>query len=93
VGIIDMKHSIAAIAFLLVLLSSSGFAAESSPASANGNWVQSLPSRHESKLLAAEHSSINVPAACCKVCTKGKPCGDTCISQDKICHVGPGCAC
>lgn len=31
--------------------------------------------------------------ACCKICTKGKACGDTCISQDKICHVGPGCAC
>lgn len=30
---------------------------------------------------------------CCKVCTKGKPCGDTCIAQDKTCHVGPGCAC
>ena len=30
---------------------------------------------------------------CCKVCTKGKPCGDTCIPQDKTCHVGPGCAC
>jgi len=32
-------------------------------------------------------------ARCCKVCTKGKPCGDTCIAQDKTCHVGPGCAC
>lgn len=30
---------------------------------------------------------------CCKICSKGKPCGDTCIAQDKICHVGPGCAC
>ena len=32
-------------------------------------------------------------AACCKVCTKGKACGNTCISQDENCHVGPGCAC
>jgi len=30
---------------------------------------------------------------CCKVCTVGKPCGDTCISRDYTCHVGPGCAC
>jgi hypothetical protein len=30
---------------------------------------------------------------CCKVCTVGKPCGDTCISKDYTCHVGPGCAC
>jgi hypothetical protein len=30
---------------------------------------------------------------CCKVCTKGKACGDTCIALDKICNVPPGCAC
>lgn len=30
---------------------------------------------------------------CCKVCSKGKPCGDTCIAQDKNCHLPPGCAC
>lgn len=32
-------------------------------------------------------------AACCKHCSKGKACGNTCISRDKTCHVGPGCAC
>ena len=31
--------------------------------------------------------------ACCKICTRGKACGNTCIAQDKVCHVGPGCAC
>ena len=30
---------------------------------------------------------------CCKVCTIGKACGDTCISRQYTCHVGPGCAC
>jgi hypothetical protein len=35
----------------------------------------------------------NKPSQCCKVCTKGKPCGDTCIDKDDTCHVGPGCAC
>ena len=30
---------------------------------------------------------------CCKICTRGKACGNTCISQDKVCHVGAGCAC
>lgn len=30
---------------------------------------------------------------CCKHCTKGKACGDTCIARNKTCHVGPGCAC
>ena len=30
---------------------------------------------------------------CCKVCRKGKACGDSCISRDKECHKGKGCAC
>ncbi len=30
---------------------------------------------------------------CCKVCRKGKPCGDTCIARDKACTAAPGCAC
>ena len=32
-------------------------------------------------------------AACCKVCRKGKACGDSCISRSYSCHKGPGCAC
>lgn len=31
--------------------------------------------------------------ACCKTCRKGKACGDSCISRQKQCHKGPGCAC
>jgi len=43
-------------------------------------------------------SIISKPTAapqrfCCKRCSKGKPCGNTCISRSKTCHVGRGCAC
>lgn len=31
--------------------------------------------------------------ACCKRCTKGKPCGDSCIAVSRTCRKGPGCAC
>jgi hypothetical protein len=31
--------------------------------------------------------------ACCRICTKGKACGNSCISVDKTCHQPPGCAC
>ncbi|MDK3020662.1 hypothetical protein [Pseudodonghicola flavimaris] len=34
-----------------------------------------------------------VAAACCKICKKGKACGNSCISKSKSCRVGPGCAC
>lgn len=30
---------------------------------------------------------------CCKVCSAGKACGNTCIAEWMTCHVGPGCAC
>ena len=30
---------------------------------------------------------------CCKICSKGKACGDSCISRSYTCHKGPGCAC
>lgn len=33
------------------------------------------------------------PRECCKVCHKGKACGDSCISRDRECHKPPGCAC
>jgi hypothetical protein len=31
--------------------------------------------------------------ACCKICTAGIACGNTCISANYTCHVGAGCAC
>lgn len=30
---------------------------------------------------------------CCKYCSTGKACGDSCISRSYTCHKGPGCAC
>ena len=31
--------------------------------------------------------------ACCKICRKGKACGNSCISRAKTCRKPPGCAC
>lgn len=33
------------------------------------------------------------PRVCCKICTTGLACGDSCISRTKTCHQPPGCAC
>lgn len=30
---------------------------------------------------------------CCRVCTQGRACGDTCISRSRVCRQSPGCAC
>lgn len=45
-------------------------------------------------LAPAEASAECIPASeCCKVCSKGKACGNSCISERKTCHKGRGCAC
>ena len=31
--------------------------------------------------------------ACCKICKKGKACGDSCINKSYTCRKPPGCAC
>ncbi|MCA9620497.1 MAG: hypothetical protein KC731_15855, partial [Myxococcales bacterium] len=31
--------------------------------------------------------------SCCKTCTAGKACGDTCIAASATCTAPPGCAC
>lgn len=45
--------------------------------------------------IGVGNSLKSAPASlgCCKVCSIGKACGDTCISREKTCHVGVGCAC
>jgi hypothetical protein len=47
--------------------------------------------------IAPLSESLEAPqlaqAACCKHCTKGLPCGNTCISAKSKCKTPPGCAC
>lgn len=31
--------------------------------------------------------------SCCKVCSEGKACGDTCIAANQTCSTPAGCAC
>jgi len=31
--------------------------------------------------------------SCCRICTRGKACGNSCISRRYTCHRGRGCAC
>ena len=33
------------------------------------------------------------PLTCCKMCTRGKACGNSCIARNKTCRQPPGCAC
>jgi hypothetical protein len=45
-----------------------------------------------SSTTISDSKTIYSPA-CCKICKKGKACGDSCISKSYTCHKGKGCAC
>lgn len=51
--------------------------------------------REEARQAREEADALDddIGQACCRYCSKGKPCGDTCIARNKTCRVGPGCAC
>ena len=57
--------------------------------------ADSSASSHSSSAPSAGLTGLSTATAqtCCKICHKGKSCGNTCISREKICHVAPGCAC
>jgi len=42
---------------------------------------------------ASEDTLLSESKKCCKVCRKGKACGDSCIAKSKTCTKSPGCAC
>ncbi|MFZ5961529.1 hypothetical protein ACOXXX_01130 [Thalassococcus sp. BH17M4-6] len=73
------------VGFLALFLSGQAFAA---PISLVPNAPHDLRARIE-----ALSKGIVLNAACCKTCRKGKACGDSCISRNKSCHKGVGCAC
>jgi hypothetical protein len=57
-------------------------------AASYSTWVDRPSGPTESLIeLARGHDS------CCKHCTKGQPCGNSCISVKDKCHKPPGCAC
>lgn len=52
-------------------------------------------SRPRKRREATEEGFASQPwtRACCKVCSEGEPCGDSCIARHRTCHEGLGCAC
>ena len=45
------------------------------------------------KLEPIKLTGDELASRCCKVCKKGKACGNSCIARNKTCHKGRGCAC
>jgi len=86
-------------ACLALLLLSAAARSDTPPSPTDGVHATLFTPAHPDNRLLGSRMAAGIarptPAAlsCCKVCTVGKACGNTCISRDKACHVGPGCAC
>ena len=78
-----MKRAIVALAFVL---------ATSAVSFANESPMENAVPR-DSAILKSLGIGKRVYQSCCRVCTRGKACGNSCIAADKICHQPPGCAC
>ena len=68
------------LALVVALLSAPAAAADYSP------WLGREPVSEWTELVQQGNR-------CCKRCTKGQPCGNTCISTKSKCKSPPGCAC
>lgn len=71
------------IGLFVLMLSAPSFAVDYTP------W----PDRPPDKTPQIEWARQAQGQACCKHCTKGQPCGNTCISAKSKCKSPPGCAC
>ena len=72
-----------ALALVVALLSVPAFAADHSP------WPG-----HGDRTIASEWIvQTQQGQSCCKHCTKGKPCSNSCIAATSKCKQPPGCAC
>lgn len=60
-------------------------------------FLANAPWRYRMSRILALAAALTLLAGCqedcCKRCTKGKPCGDTCIEKTETCKKGAGCAC
>lgn len=78
---------------LILCLALPAFASE--PVDASLVWLnhEDVRSVQDRLLDLPGPTEFLIQASCCKVCSKGKACGDSCISRDKQCRKGLGCAC
>lgn len=78
------------LAVLPVIVLCGGFAlAAPIGATVQQSFKQTLSLDQTWALLAGKPLAVG----CCKLCSRGKACGNSCISREKSCRKGVGCAC
>jgi hypothetical protein len=79
----DLGKAMRILALVVALLSVSAFAADYTP------W---RGQEHEPMAFRLIELAQQAPT-CCKKCTKGQPCGNSCIAASAKCKQPSGCAC
>ncbi len=79
----------------LSMTSAETAAVERAIAVCNEGGVPELPQTSKPKRPAKPEAEREQPVdgECCRVCKKGKACGDACVAKDAECDAAPGCAC
>ena len=78
---------------VLVLANDDGsFVVTTAQADTSGGGVVQLRPFVQDTTAPAIAQPVTSPA-CCRICTRGKACGNSCINAAYQCHQPPGCAC
>lgn len=92
-----MRNLLAGIFVLLMLLAApAGWAEQGDNGSTLVSDLVIQPGEVEDCQVVEQGASESENLAnsgCCKICTTGKACGDSCISRSYNCTKGRGCAC
>jgi hypothetical protein len=75
---------------ILMLANRDGTFVDTTERSDSIGIVHTQPFVHEDGVTPQQPAATRT---CCKVCTRGKACGNSCISLNYTCHQSPGCAC
>jgi len=89
-----MKNLIVVIVTSMLFVSGIASSNESIPEKLDLEQIAEQADEVRGELLIKHDSlPITYAAACCKICKKGKACGDSCISKSYTCRKPAGCAC
>ncbi|TVP43326.1 MAG: hypothetical protein EA345_17190 [Halomonas sp.] len=86
---------------LMLALCLAGVASAEQPPNAPGEWVAQAELLVSGEAEAAcdlafdaiPEEQLLAQGGCCRTCTRGKACGNSCINRSYTCHQPKGCAC
>lgn len=62
-----------------------------------GLWAEGAPpaasAAPPTPALRSHAAACRARSECCRICARGRACGDSCIAAASVCHPGQGCAC